>query len=450
VRQVISAVKKYGDRVDVVGIGLSDAQVSPLSRIADAGHGTLVNPADTNALSELFAGEARSLASQVLISFPVPAAYANTSANLQVSIRAGHSTYTDEAFVRMGALPKPTAPPIRPIPVTSPKAAESTSTSALVLVAGIVAIAIALFAGSAVLLHMLFNGDSGPTPEKLLEIYTVLAGSEPEANPVNMREAAVDFTSKVIRHRGFEERLTTKLQGAGLAVRPAEWMLIDSGTALGAGFVGYLLFHGNLVLAILLAAIGAGAPWMFLRFRQSSRVKAFNSQLADGLQLMSGGLKAGLSMAQSIDSIVREGNEPMAGEFRRALLESQLGVGIEDALEKVAARMKSDDFKWVVMAIRIQHQVGGNLAELLLTVAATIREREYLRRQVRALSAEGRMSAYVLCGMPPLFLLYLSLTNPGQVHVLFHTGIGIVLCCLAGLMMSVGVFWMSRVVKVEV
>ena len=119
---------------------------------------------------------------------------------------------------------------------------------------------------------------------------------------------------------------------------------------------------------------------------------------------MSGSLSAGLSLAQSVDTIVREGAEPIASEFRRVVIESRLGVTLEDSLEGVAERMQSRDFEWVVMAIRIQREVGGNLAELLLTVAATLREREYLRRHVHALSAEGRLSCYVLGGLPPGFL----------------------------------------------
>ena len=113
---------------------------------------------------------------------------------------------------------------------------------------------------------------------------------------------------------------------------------------------------------------------------------------------------------------MREGAEPIASEFRRVLVETRLGVSLEDALEGVAERFDSKDFEWVVMAIKIQRQVGGNLAELLDTVAATMREREYVRRQVAALAAEGKLSAWVLGGLPPLFMLYLLLTQPRLRH----------------------------------
>jgi tight adherence protein B len=165
---------------------------------------------------------------------------------------------------------------------------------------------------------------------------------------------------------------------------------------------------------------------------------------------MSGSLAAGLSLAQSVDTIVREGVEPISSEFKRVLVETRLGVNLEDALEGVAERFDSKDFGWVVMAIRIQRQVGGNLAELLDTVAATMREREYMRRQVAALAAEGKLSAWVLGGLPPAFLLYLLVTNRDYVMVLFTEPMGWLMLAGASLLLGVGVFWMSRMVKVEV
>jgi tight adherence protein B len=165
---------------------------------------------------------------------------------------------------------------------------------------------------------------------------------------------------------------------------------------------------------------------------------------------MSGSLSAGLSLAQSLDTIVREGQEPITSEFKRVIVESRLGVALEDALEGVAERMQSTDFKWVVMAIRIQREVGGNLAELLNNVAGTLREREYLRRHVKALSAEGRLSAWILGGLPPGFLGYLTLTKPDYVNPLYTRPIGWVMLAGMGVLLSVGVFWMSKVAKVDI
>ena len=134
--------------------------------------------------------------------------------------------------------------------------------------------------------------------------------------------------------------------------------------------------------------------------------------LPDTLQLMAGSLSAGYSMPQAVDTVVREGKGPISTEFNRALVETRLGVELEDALDGIAERMQSVDFAWVVMAIRIQREVGGNLAEVLTTVSATLRERERLRRQVQVLSAEGRLSAWILGLLPIVFAFYLVLVRP--------------------------------------
>jgi tight adherence protein B len=196
--------------------------------------------------------------------------------------------------------------------------------------------------------------------------------------------------------------------------------------------------------------LGVVGPWMYLGLRASQRRKKFNAALPETLQLMSGSLSAGLSLMQSVDTIVREGAEPVASAFKRVLVETRIGVPLEDALDGVADRFDSRDFRWVVMAIRIQRQVGGNLAELLGTVSATMREREYMRRQVAALAAEGKLSAIVLGALPPLFLLYLLLTQGDYVTPLFTEPLGLVMLIGGGLWLSVGIFWMSKLVKVEV
>jgi tight adherence protein B len=165
---------------------------------------------------------------------------------------------------------------------------------------------------------------------------------------------------------------------------------------------------------------------------------------------MAGSLSAGLSLAQSVDTVVREGSDPMAAEFRRALVETRLGVEIEDALSGVAERMDSTDFEWVVMAIRIQREVGGNLSELLNKVADTIREREYLERQVLTLSAEGRLSVWILGGLPPAFLAYLVAFNPTYVAPMWSSPLGWAMLIVMGVLLTGGIFWMKKVVKVEV
>jgi tight adherence protein B len=226
--------------------------------------------------------------------------------------------------------------------------------------------------------------------------------------------------------------------------------MLHAGVAVGAAFLGVLLGGGSIGLGLMFLLLGALGPWVYLGLKRSRRARTFNALLPDTLQLMSGSLSAGMSLAQSVDTIVREANEPMASEFRRVLVEARLGVPLEDAMEGISERFESKDFAWVVMAIRIQRQVGGNLAELLDTVAETIRERQYLRRQVFALSAEGRLSAWVLGGLPPAFGVYLFFTQGDYIRPLYTTVLGWMMLAAGAVMLAIGAFWMSRLVKVEV
>jgi tight adherence protein B len=272
--------------------------------------------------------------------------------------------------------------------------------------------------------------------------------TRPEDSALETAKSAA--ASMLKRNRNLEARIADRLDGAGSQWRPAEWLLFHAAIFIASSVIGLMIGRGNLIVGLLFMVLGAIGPWFYLGFKRARRKKRFERQLPDTLQLMSGSLAAGLSLAQSVDTIVREGSEPITSEFRKVLVETRLGLSLETALQGVADRFHSKDFDWVVMAINIQRQVGGNLAELLNTVANTMREREYMRRQVASLSAEGRMSAMVLAALPPGFLLYLLVANHNYVIVLFQRPLGLLMIGGAALWLSVGVFWMSRLVKVEV
>jgi tight adherence protein B len=319
----------------------------------------------------------------------------------------------------------------------------------------------ALGVGLLVMLVLAVPGERVLTTEQRVIQYAARAGTgAPAAAPIaapnarpedNALASAKSAAASVLkRNRGLETKIAQRLEGAGSSWRPAEWLLFHAGIFLAVSVLGLLLGGGNLVLGLIFMILGALGPWFYLGFRRKRRKKKFEGALPDTLQLMAGSLAAGLSLAQSVDTIVRDGTEPVASEFRKVLVETRLGLSLETALQGVADRFKSKDFDWVVMAINIQRQVGGNLAELLTTLAATIREREYMRRQVAALAAEGKLSAYVLGGLPPAFMLYLLVANHDYVIVLFTRPIGILMLVGGAVILSVGAFWMSRIIKVEV
>lgn len=279
-------------------------------------------------------------------------------------------------------------------------------------------------------------------------------GPQPErARPEqagSLARSAVGWTDNLLRSRGWDEKLGERLDLAGIAMKPAEWTIVRicAGVVLSALSI---LLGVNVLLGVLIGAVlGYASTWALVHVRISSRRRAFGEQLPDVLQLVAGSLRSGFSLVQALDSVVREGTQPAAEEFARALSETRIGVELEAALDRAALRMASDDLKWIVMAIRIQREVGGNLAEVLLTTVSTMRERAQTRRQVRALSAEGRISAYILLALPVGLGAFFFLTNPEYMRPLHTTNIGILMLIGSGVLMAVGSFWMSRLIKVEV
>jgi tight adherence protein B len=176
----------------------------------------------------------------------------------------------------------------------------------------------------------------------------------------------------------------------------------------------------------------------------------FLSQLPDVLQLLSGSLQAGYGFMQAIDTVAKEATPPASTEFSRVLTESRLGMPVEDALNSMAERVGGEDFRWVVLAINIQRQVGGNLAALLSTVANTLREREMVRRQIKVLSAEGRLSAIILVALPFVLAGYISIVNPGYINQLFKATVGKIMITGGIVLMGIGMLWMRKIIKIDV
>src|SRR5690606_21259537 len=226
-----------------------------------------------------------------------------------------------------------------------------------------------------------------------------------------------------------------------LALRPAE--------AIFFYFVGVALLillavalTQNAMMTLIVAGIGALLPPAILSFLAGRRQKAFNGMLPDTLQLLASTLRAGYSLMQGVEAVSQESAEPMGRELRRVVTEARLGRPLEDSMQAVADRMDSPDFAWAVMAIRIQREVGGNLAELLVTVADTMTERERLRRDVDALTAEGRVSAIVLGLLPFGLGIFIAGANPGYMDPLFEETMGRIMLFGALILMGVGFVWM--------
>jgi tight adherence protein B len=440
---VTSAIKDGDVLADVVALEHSGprADIAPLQQIAESGKGQVIST-DPAALQAAFAAEADVLANQVLVTATLPSGFDKTSATIKVTLPAKGGAISAEAFSTV----EPAAPQLAAHGQAWTPPSWAVYAGPLAIALGIIFLAVMLVPRNAQL-------SAADRVTKYTEAQA--SGNHPEGgggllDDTTFASAKETAANVLRRNKDLDARISARLQGAGSELKSSEWLLLHGALFFVSGLVGLLIGGGNILIGAFFIAAGLFGPWMYLGFRRTRRRKAFNSGLPDTLQLMSGSLAAGLSLAQSVDTIVREGSEPIASEFRRVLVETRLGVTLEDALEGVAERFESKDFEWVVMAIKIQRQVGGNLAELLDTVAATMREREYVRRQVNALAAEGKLSAWVLGGLPPLFMVYLLLTNYDYVIVMFQEPLGWAMLAGAATILGIGVFWMSRLVKVEV
>jgi tight adherence protein B len=296
------------------------------------------------------------------------------------------------------------------------------------------------------------------TAERLAEVgrYRVLAvvGREQATTAVTTTESAVtkaalSFFDRLVRSRGNRQTIVERLDRAGIRMKPEEWVVLQVATVLVLAALLAILSR-NVFGVLVGGVLGYFAVQSYLKFMTARRQRAFNDQLPDVLQLIAGSLRSGFSLNQAVAAVVREGTEPTASEFARALTEVRLGSTLEDALDRVSERMECADLHWVVLAVRISREVGGNLAEVILNTVSTMRERAQIRGQIRVLSAEGRISARILIALPFLLTGYLLLTRPSYLKPLYTTGVGISLVISGIVLLGVGSFWISRLVKIEV
>jgi len=322
--------------------------------------------------------------------------------------------------------------------------------AAAVPVVAALLIAGAVFALAMTLLTM--DGDRRSDLEKRL---TGFAGDEADAEfeadrevESNLMQDMVSLTGRMADRIGLLNRVEDKLEQADLPFRPPEALFLYMAIIIVV-LLGSFLIFGPLG-ALVATAMAIIVPVLYLEMRRKKRLRKFETQLPDVLNLLSGSMRAGFSFAQGLEGVSEEASEPSKRELQRVYAESRLGRPIEDALEDSADRMQSIDLVWAVMAIRIQREVGGNLAELLDTVAATMTERERLRHEIVALTAEGRMSAWVLGVFPPAFAVILYLIQPDYMSTLFNSTIGVMAVVVSAVMAGFGFLWLRKIMAIEV
>jgi len=261
-------------------------------------------------------------------------------------------------------------------------------------------------------------------------------------------QRVVGLTGRLADRAGLLTRTEDALEQADLPLRPPEALFFYFAGVFMVAVFGVLILAPAIGIVLFFAA--AVIPVVLLHRRRKKRLLDFQAQLPATLNLLSGSMRAGFSFAQGLETVANEASEPTRRELQRVFTESRLGRPIEDALEDSANRMGSVDLMWAVMAIRIQREVGGNLAELLDTVADTMTQRERIRGEIKALTAEGRFSGWILGIFPIAFAGVLYVVQPDYISALFSATEGLVACGVAAVMTGVGFLWLRKILVIEV
>jgi tight adherence protein B len=244
-------------------------------------------------------------------------------------------------------------------------------------------------------------------------------------------------------------RLETKLAQAGLPLKPEEYILFQWILTAFIGGMFYLILE-QLVFILVGGIIGFLLPKWYLRKKQWDRVSKFNEGLADMITTIVGSLRAGFSFPQALKSVVEEASSPIRDEMESVLKEMQYGKNIEDALNDLKERMPSEDLDLMIQAILIQRQVGGNLATVLDKIVETIRDRTKIHRQISTLTAQGRLSGYVIALLPVILGFVLYLMQPNYIGTLFHNPIGIAMLVAAFISGIIGFVMIKKITSIEV
>lgn len=450
-QEAVAAVGESDVRVFSVALESAELSLGPLEQIAAAGNGPLFSAPDPGQLTAIYGQIDQEISNTLVARFNSPVftpgdveftvGYGGLSASQTLTV-AGFATTTTA-----GATTTTTLAPL------TPRVVESTlpldiPTLMLIGAAGV---------GLTVFLFMiiLFGRDEEEGQSrfaKRLQAYGRRGGHAEEKRPFLERIPLLNrFTQAAeeeVRRRGLLSGVNSTLEQANIPMSPGEAILALLGlAAVGGVFLGILngTLWGVIGFAGLLLLAVAG-----IRFTGSREKKRFERQLPDTLTLMSTSLRAGYSLLQATEAVANEAQNPTAREFGRAIVESRLGRSVSDALNGIVERTQSKDFEWAVMAIEIQREVGGNLAEVLQTVADTMRARNRLKGEIQALTAEGRISAIVLGALPFVLALFLWTTNRSYLQPLLDTTFGRIAIGVGLLLMAAGIFWLKKIVDIKI
>jgi tight adherence protein B len=459
----VAKVKAADVRVDVVRFKSNDPDATAALRaFAGANGGSVVSADDTAAVSSAFQTSAQALNRQVQFTVAIPKTLTGAHA-YEVSGRANAANFRfarQVDFGKPGAAPAP-PPSAAPVaPTGAPQAAGVVGLSPVTyqdrtpyIAGGLLALALFVVMATSLMPTLQTKRERrvASIDAYVLGDAVALSRQEMKAAQSTITAQLLDMGDRVMKDRKSTSKTMELIERADLPFRAGEWLILRIVAVIVAAALG-LVFAGEAKIVGLIfgAVFGLVAMPLGLRFAAARRSKKFEAQLPQILLLVSTSLRSGFGLPQALEAVARDAAEPAGKEFSRALAETRIGTEMPDALERIGIRMESTSMRWTVMAIRIQREVGGNLAETLRTTAGTLRERESLHRQVATLSAEGRLSAYILVALPIFLFFYMMRVNYDYVSLLWTTMPGLFMSGFGLVALGAGILWMRQVVKIEV
>lgn len=292
--------------------------------------------------------------------------------------------------------------------------------------------------------------------EKVIDRLQRFIAPEEESKVKSKRKdlrAGLELVAKSIGKTKFFERykhsMQLRLNRANMPVKAEEFFTLCIFSFIASLLLCFLL-RLSLFLYIVVSAVGWLLPWLLLKRKTKKRTKLFDDQLSDAISLVSSSLKSGYSFLQAIEAVTKEMKGPVSEEFSTLQKEINIGISAEKALENLVKRTGSNDLELMVTAVIIQRQVGGNLAEILDNISATIRDRVKIKGEIKTVTAQGRISGLVISLLPPALAIIISLINPSHLKPLFSTTIGWIIIAVSILMESMGIYFINRIIKIEV
>ncbi len=430
----LKSLHKAGAVVYPIAFG-SHADTTGLKDLASATGGTFHTAANTAALKDIYASIARELRRTWRVEYLTAA---RPGDKLTFKATAGGLGSDQVELTVPDSLGANAAKPSPLLPsVVYGKAGDLLFTAiagVLILAAGI--LLVSTFRGSWLKQRLAPHVSSGGRTSK----------KRKGRDRLEMMNGLFKATEQAFGHRRQWRNLQLLLERADLPLRTVEFAWLLVGCSFTLGVLGALTGRGSLTILVLFL-LGAFVPYFVVWFKARKRMRMFEDQLPDLLITMAASLKAGHSFKSGIQSVVDEGQEPAAKEFRRVLTDTQLGRPMEEALQETADRIGSKNFAFVITAVNIQRQVGGSLAGLFDMVADTVRQRQQFARKIRSLTAMGRASAYVLVGLPFFIAAAITLLNPDYMRPLYDEHAGHVLIALGLTMMAFGSLILKKIVS---